>query len=246
MSSPAKNAPSRSIYVGTSGWAYKVWQPEFYPPKLAQTKFLQHYGTRLNAVEVNYTFRHLLTEKTITNWLAQTPEEFQFIIKANQRITHIKRLKDVGDSLDRFLSSIQPLASARRLGPVLFQLPPNMKAAPEVLDNFLSLLPRTLRAAFEFRHKSWFEDEPISVLRKHDAALCVAETEEFVTPEIHTAPFVYYRFRCSEYSDEARQKLAERVQNSVAEGRDVFAFFKHEESPESPLWATELLARVNP
>lgn len=130
------------LYVGTSGWAYKQWQPDFYPPKLAQTKFLNFYSSKLNAVEVNYTFRHLLSEKTINNWLAQTPDSFRFALKANQAITHIKRLKaGVEEPLNRFLSSVGPLASAGRLGPILFQLPPQMKAAPDVLASFLGMLP---------------------------------------------------------------------------------------------------------
>ncbi|MGE5114585.1 MAG: DUF72 domain-containing protein [Acidobacteriaceae bacterium] len=233
--------PAARVHVGTSGWAYKVWQPAFYPEKLPQTKYLQHYATRLNTVEVNYTFRHLLTEKTVTNWLQQTPENFKFVIKANQRITHIKRLKDVDDSLKAFVGSISPLERADRLGPVLFQLPPNMKAAPEVLDAFLGKLPKALRAAFEFRHESWFGDESTQVLRNHGAALCVAESDEFTTPEIHTGSFAYFRFRRSDYSKEDRDKLVARIDAAAAQGKDVFAFFKHEERPDSPLWAVEVL-----
>jgi uncharacterized protein YecE (DUF72 family) len=229
------------IRVGTSGWAYKQWQPAFYPEKLAQTKFLQFYATQLNTVEVNYTFRHNLTEKTIENWLKQTPEKFQFVIKANQRITHIKRLTDVDESIGRFLSSVAPLASAGRLGPVLFQLPPNMKAIPEVLDAFLGLLPRTLKAAFEFRHQSWFAPEIEEILKRHGAALCIAESDDFVTPELVTAPFVYYRFRRSEYPDADRAVLLDRVQKVLKDGKEVFAFFKHEERPDGALWARELL-----
>ncbi len=232
---------SARVYVGTSGWAYKVWQPMFYPPKLAQSRYLQHYATMLNTVEVNYTFRHLLTEKTIGNWLQQTPESFKFVVKANQRITHIKRLKDVDDPLNAFVSSVSPLERVGRLGPILFQLPPNLKASAEVLDAFLGKLPKGLRAAFEFRHESWLADEITDILKRHGSALCVAESDDFTTPEVHTAPFVYYRFRRSDYSDADRNKLAERVASASAEGKEVFAFFKHEERPESPLWAVELL-----
>lgn len=233
-------APAR-IHVGTSGWAYKQWQPAFYPEKLAQSKYLQFYATQLNTVEVNYTFRHNLTEKTIENWLKQTPESFQFVVKANQRITHIKRLKEVDESVKWFVNSVAPLASAGRLGPILFQLPPNMKAAPEVLDAFLGLLPRTMRAAFEFRHQSWFGPEIEEILKKHGASLCIAESDEFVTPDIVTAPFVYYRFRKSEYPDADRAALLERVRKVLEGGKEVFAFFKHEERPDGALWARELL-----
>jgi len=134
------------LYVGTSGWAYKAWQPDFYPPKLAQAKFLSYYSSKLTAVEVNYTFRHLLSEKTIGNWLQQTPETFRFALKANQAITHFRKLKDgVEDVLTKFLSSIAPLQQAGRLGPVLFQLPPQMKASAEVLGSFLAVLPKPLQ-----------------------------------------------------------------------------------------------------
>jgi uncharacterized protein YecE (DUF72 family) len=227
--------------VGTSGWAYKVWQPAFYPEKLPQSKFLQHYATRLNTVEVNYTFRHLLTEKTIGSWLQQTPENFKFVVKANQKITHIKRLKEVDDALNAFVSSVSPLERSSRLGPVLFQLPPNMKASPEVLDRFLAMLPKALRAAFEFRHESWLRDEITDILRRHGAALCVAESDEFTTPEIHTGSFAYFRLRRSDYSEADRERLAERISAAAAQGKEVFAFFKHEERPDSPLWAMELL-----
>jgi uncharacterized protein YecE (DUF72 family) len=240
------NRESTKVFVGTSGWAYTAWKPGFYPEKLAQSKFLVHYASQLNTVEVNYTFRHLLSEKTIENWLKQTPEGFQFVVKANQRITHIKRLKDVDESLGRFLSSIAPLEAAGRLGPILFQLPPNMKAVPEVLDGFLTMLPRSLRAAFEFRHQSWFGDEITEILRRHNAALCIAESDDFQTPEIHTGPFAYYRFRCSDYSQEARNRLLDRVRQAGDGGKSVFAFFKHEERPESPMWALELLNSVQP
>lgn len=229
------------LYVGTSGWAYKVWQPKFYPEKLPQSKFLSYYSNKLTAVEVNYTFRHLLTEKTIHNWLRQTPESFRFALKANQAITHFRRLREgVEDVLGKFLSSVAPLEQAGRLGPVLFQLPPQMKAAPEVLDHFLAMLPRALQPAFEFRHESWFGEETYSVLRSHDAALCVAESDELATPDIATASFGYYRLRRSEYSQRERRERAEMLTRASAE-RDVYAFFKHEERPESPLWAMELL-----
>jgi uncharacterized protein YecE (DUF72 family) len=239
----SKPAPGQ-VYVGTSGWAYKVWQPAFYPPKVAQSKYLQHYATQLNTVEVNYTFRHLLTEKTINNWLQQTPENFKFVIKANQRITHIKRLKDVDDALGAFVSAVSPLERSGRLGPILFQLPPNLKASPEVLETFLTKLPNAMRAAFEFRHESWLSDEITEILRRHRAALCVAESDEFTTNEINTGPFVYYRFRRSDYSETDRKKLAVRVAAATSQGKEVFAFFKHEEHPESPLWAVELLERA--
>jgi uncharacterized protein YecE (DUF72 family) len=229
------------IFAGTSGWAYPSWKPDFYPQKLAQKKFLNHYSTQLNAVEVNFTFRQLVKDTTLQNWLAETPDNFHFTIKAHQVITHIKRLKSTEDFVPRFLSTIAPLESAGKLGPVLFQLPPNLKADRALLADFLKLLPKPLSAAFEFRHPSWFSDEIYETLREHPAALCVAETEELTTPEVVTAGFVYYRFRKPNYPPDERKQMIERIQHHLGEGRNVFAYFKHEETPEGAIYARELL-----
>src|SRR6266550_6620128 len=183
------------LYVGTSGWAYPSWKPAFYPEKLAQTKFLTHYSTQLNTVEVNLTSRQLLKETTAQKWITQTPEHFRFGIKAHQVITHIKRLKNTEDFVPRFLGTIEPLAQAGKLGPVLFQLPPNLKADAKLLEEFLAVLPRGVVSAFEFRHESWFTDEIFALLKSCNRALCVAETEERVTPDVVTADFCYYRYR---------------------------------------------------
>jgi uncharacterized protein YecE (DUF72 family) len=226
--------------VGTSGWAYPAWKPDFYPEKLAQKKFLQHYSTRLNAVEVNYSFRHIIAEKTLANWIADTPPGFAFCVKAHQAITHIRRLKNADEMLRRFLDSIQPLAGEGKLGPVLFQLPPNMKADAVLLADFLSQLPRTLPAAFEFRHVSWFSEPVYEAMRQCNAALCVAESDELTVPDVSTADFAYFRFRRSEYSPQERRSLAQRLQRTAADGRKVYAFLKHEERPESALWAEEV------
>jgi uncharacterized protein YecE (DUF72 family) len=232
------------LFAGTSGWAYPTWKPDFYPQKLAQKKFLGHYATQLNAVEVNFTFRQLVKETTLQNWLAETPATFRFTIKAHQVITHIKRLKETGDFLPRFLETIEPLAAAGKLGPVLFQLPPNLKVDGEVLETFLQALPKRLQSAFEFRHPSWFTDSTYDALRKHEAALCVAETEELTTPEVATANFVYYRFRRPNYPPDERQAMVDRIQGHLGAGRDVFAYFKHEDTPEGAMYARELLSTV--
>jgi uncharacterized protein YecE (DUF72 family) len=232
------------LFVGTSGWAYSSWKPDFYPAKLAQKKFLSHYATQLNTVEVNFTFRQLVKETTIQNWIEQTPTTFRFGVKAHQVITHIKRLKGAEDFVPRFLATIEPLASASKLGPVLFQLPPNLKADVALLRDFLALLPRTLPAAFEFRHDSWFTDATWELLKSRGAALCVAETEERTTPDIATGPFVYYRFRKPNYTEEERRGMVARIGEHMAAGRDVFAYFKHEETPEGALCAVDLLRGV--
>lgn len=229
------------LFAGTSGWAYPSWKPDFYPQKLAQKKFLSHYATQLNAVEVNFTFRQLVKETTLQNWLAETPADFRFTIKAHQVITHIKRLRETEEFVQRFLGTIEPLAAVSKLGPVLFQLPPNLKVDHELLRAFLNSLPKRLPATFEFRHASWFVDETYSLLREQGAALCVAETEEMTTPEVATAGFVYYRFRKPNYPPDERKAMVDRIHQHLDAGRDVFAYFKHEETPEGAIYARELL-----
>ncbi len=233
------------LFAGTSGWAYPSWKPAFYPEKLAQKKFLSHYTTQLNTVEVNFTFRQLVKETTIQNWLQDSPAHFRFGIKAHQVITHIKRLKGTQDFVARFLSTIEPLAAAGKLGPVLFQLPPNLKADTALLQDFLAVLPRTVPAAFEFRHESWFTDATWDVLKAGNVALCVAETETRMTPDVATAPFAYYRFRKPTYTGEERQSMMDRIRQHLAEGRNVFAYFKHEETPDGALYAVEMLREIS-
>lgn len=229
------------LYVGTSGWAYPTWKPDFYPAKLAQAKFLQHYSTRLNTVEVNFTFRQLVKDTTVRKWIGETPAGFRFGVKAHQVITHIKRLKQTEDFVPRFVATIEPLAQAGKLGPVLFQLPPNLKMDASLLEEFLRTLPRGLPAAFEFRHESWFTDEVFNLLKSHKRALCVAETEERVTPDVTTADFGYYRYRKPTYTPEERKVMTGRLREHLAAGRDVYAYYKHEETPEGALYAVEVL-----
>jgi uncharacterized protein YecE (DUF72 family) len=232
------------LFVGTSGWAYPTWKPDFYPAKLAQKKFLGHYATRLNTVEVNFTFRQLVKETTVQNWIQETPAQFRLGVKAHQVITHIKRLKGTEDFVPRFLATIEPLAAAGKLGPVLFQLPPNLKADAALLGDFLALLPRSLPAAFEFRNESWFCDATWDTLKSRDVSLCVAETEERTTPDVVTGPFVYYRFRKPSYTPDERAAMLARIREHMAAGRDVFAYFKHEETPEGALYAVDLLSEA--
>jgi uncharacterized protein YecE (DUF72 family) len=228
------------LYVGTSGWAYPSWKPAFYPAKLAQKKFLNFYATKLNAVEVNFSFRQLLKETTIANWLAETPEQFRFTIKAHQVLTHIKRLKDTEEFLKRFLGTLETLERSGRMGPVLFQLPPNLKADQALLAEFLKCLPRSMRAAFEFRHESWFADATWDTLRQRNVALCIAETEERTTPDVVTTDFAYYRYRKPSYTADERKAMVGRIEEHLAAGRDVFAYFKHEETPEGALYAVDV------
>ena len=229
------------LYVGTSGWAYPIWKPEFYPKDVPAKSFLKFYATKLNAVEVNYTFRRLLSEKAAESWMNDAGPDFRFVTKANQYITHMRRLKNAEEPLQRFLGSLDPLLRRKQLGPVLFQLPPNLKADVAVLSEFLALLPPVVQCAFEFRHESWFNDGTYQALKKHNVAMCIAETESITTPEERTAKYIYFRFRKPGYDAAEIRKLADRVERCLADGLETYAFFKHEEDPRSPLNAVELL-----
>jgi uncharacterized protein YecE (DUF72 family) len=233
------------LYAGTSGWAYPSWKPDFYPAKLAQAKFLQYYATQLNAVEVNFTFRQLVKETTAQKWIESTPAGFRLSIKAHQVITHIKRLKQTEDFIPRFLSTIEPLARAEKLGPLLFQLPPNMKADAKLLQEFLAALPRAVPSAFEFRHASWFTDEIFDLLKSGNRALCVAETEERTTPDVVTADFCYYRYRKPSYTPDERRSMVDRIREHLGQSRNVFAYFKHEETPQGAIYAVDVLKEVS-
>ncbi len=241
----AEPSAASMFFAGTSGWAYSAWKPLFYPAKLPAKEFLKFYSAQLNAVEVNYTFRRMINEKTVAAWISQTSPTFRFVLKAHQAITHFRRLNNADEPLQRFLDCIQPLASAGRLGPVLFQLPPNLKADLELLNSFLALVPRKLRAAFEFRHASWFSEEVYAALRQHKAAMCIAENDDLQTPDVLTTDFAYFRLRKSAYSTEDRARIAASMRARVEAGEhEVYAFFKHEENPDSPLYARELLQAV--
>jgi uncharacterized protein YecE (DUF72 family) len=231
-------------FIGTSGWAYASWKPGFYPAALPQKKFLEYYATQLNSVEVNYTFRQLPTESMLTGWLAATGAGFRFSFKAPQRLTHILRLKDCSDAVAALSHALAPVAAAGRMGVVLFQLPPNFKADVPRLDSFLADANRFgLRMAFEFRHSTWFCDEAYAALRQHRVALCVAESDELVTPDVATASFTCYRLRRSGYSAAQLEAIQNTLRRRRSEG-DVFAYFKHEEQPTGAIHAVDTFRRL--
>jgi uncharacterized protein YecE (DUF72 family) len=228
------------IYAGTSGWAYASWKPKFYPAKLSSKKFLEYYATRLNSVEVNYTFRSIPSEKLLAGWIDATPVGFKFAIKAHQRITHFKRLRDAAEVTKEFLDSLQPLRKAKKLGPVLFQLRGDFKCDVALLKDFLKGLPRGTQAAFEFRNASWFCDEVYDALRKANVTLCQAESDDLEPPNVVTADFSYLRLRKPSYSVKARDEIAKKV-TGLAQKGEVSAYFKHEDTPEGALYAEDLL-----
>ena len=233
-----------SLYAGTSGWAYSSWKPDFYPADVPAKRFLEHYASRLNSVEVNYTFSKLPSAAMVASWLAATPQSFRFSFKAPQRITHFSRLKDCGAHIAEFFDSIAEVGEAGRMGAILFQLPPNFKADVARLTAFLG--EPTLRGftaaafAFEFRHASWFSEEVFQALRHHGAALCVAESDELETPQVQTGTMAYYRLRKSAYTEAAIERMAASLATQSA-ARNVYAYFKHEDTPDGPLRAEALL-----
>lgn len=230
-----------NVYAGTSGWAYSTWKPDFYPAKLGAAKFLSYYATRLNSVEVNYTFRRIPTEKLLTGWIEATPADFKFAVKAHQAITHFKRLRNAGEATAEFMASLEPLRAAKKLGPVLFQLPPFLKCDAALLKGFLAGLPRKTRSAFEFRHASWFNEEVYGLLRRANVALCLAESDDLETPDVETADFSYLRLRKESYPAKVRKEMARKVAGLSRRG-NVYAYFKHEDTPEGALYAEDLLA----
>ena len=231
-----------SVFAGTSGFAYPAWKPAFYPKNVASKNFLSYYATRLNCVEINYTYRQLPKSSTLEGWVNTTPDGFVFAPKAHMKLTHILRLKNAADFTEVFLRAIDPLRSARRLGPILYQLPPNLKCDMGLLSEYLSLLPADLRFAFEFRHESWLNGPVYELLGKHQICLCLAESDRLEVPKVFTAGFTYFRLRKADYPEEARRRIAAQVRELSNSGRDVYVFFKHEDDPQGALYAEELLA----
>ncbi|OWK40803.1 DUF72 domain-containing protein [Fimbriiglobus ruber] len=224
--------------VGTSGFSYPKWKGSFYPAKLPAKQMLGFYATQFRSVEMNNTFYRAPTASTLEGWAEQVPVDFRFVLKAPQEITHIKRLKDVGESVASFLEAAGVLKE--RLGPLLFQLPPNFKKDVPRLLAFLALLPPGCRAAMEFRHSSWFDDEVFGTLRDHRAGLCIAdETDDLVVPFVATTDWGYLRLRRPDYDAAALAAWAARAK-AQAWG-DCFVFFKHEDEGRGPKMAARLL-----
>jgi uncharacterized protein YecE (DUF72 family) len=229
------------VAVGTSGFAYKEWKGSFYPSDLKADDFLRFYASRLHAVEINNTFYRMPTEKLLVSWTGQVPEDFTFVLKASQRITHRKRLKECGEELQYFLRTANTLGA--KLGPTLFQLPPNLKKDLPRLQDFLTLLPTASRAAFEFRHPSWFDEEVYGLLRVHGAALVAAEADPedsaVATTFVPTADWGYLRLRRKAYDRAALAAWAARIREAGWD--EAFVFFKHEDGATGPRLAAEFM-----
>jgi uncharacterized protein YecE (DUF72 family) len=229
------------VLAGTSGYAYAPWRGTFYPEDLPSKEMLRYYATKLPAVEINNTFYRMPSKELLANWAAQVPGTFRFALKASQKITHIARLKpEAAPSVAYFLESAGTLGE--RLGPLLFQLPPNLKKDIARLSGFLALLPSKIRVAFEFRHESWFDEETFATLRSAGAALCVAEDEKLATPPVATAPWGYLRLRRQDYGEAELRSWAGKIREKPWE--DVYVFFKHEEEGTGPALAAQFMEIV--
>jgi uncharacterized protein YecE (DUF72 family) len=235
---------SGRLLLGTSGFAYPEWKGEFYPPDIKAGEMLSYYATRFSSVEINYTFQTTPEEKTLRKWVADTPDDFVFSLKAHRTITHMRRLSpEAAEPLAVFLASCTPLEG--RLGAILFQCPPNMKADLPRLEAFLSFLPTGRRYAFEFRHGTWNDDAVYEVLRSKGAAWCVADTDEIPCAFTRTAPgFAYLRLRKTFYEDEELAGWAKHIGEALAEGVDVYCYFKHEEAGRGVHFARSLGAML--
>lgn len=228
------------IWTGTSGFSYKEWKGSFYPEDLPAARMLEHYAQRLDAVEINNTFYRLPRAEMLAKWKAQTPDGFAFVLKASRRITHMKRLKDADEPLG-YLAQAAREGLGDRLGPILFQLPPYLKKDVERLRDFLAILPSGLRAAFEFRHESWFGDDIYAALADGGAALVAADVGEGEPPVEATAGFGYARLRRPEYDDAGLAAWAKKLRGAGWD--EAFAFFKHEEAGAGPALAERFRER---
>jgi uncharacterized protein YecE (DUF72 family) len=232
--------PGLRVRVGTSGWNYPEWKGAFYPGDLAAARMLAFYAGRFPTVEVNATFYRMPTPKILGAWAAQVPEAFVFALKAPRRITHFARLRDVDEPVDFLCETARTLGG--RLGPLLFQLPPNFAKDADRLARVLARIPRDLHAAFEFRHASWFADDVYGLLRRANAALAIVDTEEGTTPEVATADWGYFRLREVDYADADLARWAGRIRTIGAGWAEAFVYFKHEERATGPALAGRLVA----
>ncbi|NIR46399.1 MAG: DUF72 domain-containing protein [Gemmatimonadetes bacterium] len=230
----------QKIYAGTSGYSYPEWKGSFYPADLPQKGFLEYYADRFSTVEINNTFYRFPRSSLLEGWRDGTPDGFIFSVKANQGITHRGRLRDVEELTRDFVERCKLLGD--KLGPILFQLPPNFKRDDERLADFADILDPRLRYAFEFRHPSWFDESVFELLSGSGFGLCVSEGEKLETPRVATGKFAYIRLRKDDYSDADLADWHDWMERQTREGREVFAYLKHDEAGESPEYALRLLA----
>jgi uncharacterized protein YecE (DUF72 family) len=220
------------LYIGTSGWVYQHWRGIFYPGDLAQTKWLEFYTQHFSTVELNNTFYQLPAEKTFAGWRERSSPGFVYAVKASRLITHLKKLRNVEGALQNFLSRAKLLGE--KLGPLLYQLPPNMPRNDAVLEAFLHVLPSELCHVFEFRHESWLEEEVFDLLREYNAGFCIFDMPELTTPVIATADFAYVRFHGSTglysscYTDAELEEWARRIASLGKDLKAAYIYFNND------------------
>ena len=236
--------PNRAqLRVGTSGYAYKEWKGSFYPEKLSNGEMLRFYSQHFSTVEINHTFYRMPAERVLLAWAESVPAGFQFALKANQQLTHIQKLRQCESTLKRFLEAASVLTENDRLGPILVQLPPTFHAELEVLEEFLKLRPRAFRFALEVRHASWHNEQTYALLRQHETALCLAETDKETSPEVLTTDFAYVRLRREAYTDKQLSAWKQRFDAWVRQGINAYVYLKHEDAGKAPAYARRLLAQ---
>jgi uncharacterized protein YecE (DUF72 family) len=229
------------LWVGTSGFQYAEWKGNFYPEDLPTSKMLPFYAGRFSTTEINYSFHRIPGAKTIESWKTATPEEFRFALKAPQKLTHWAKLRDCADTLEYFYGIVSKLGN--KLGPILFQLPPSFKKDAAVFGSFLRELP-LVQAAFEFRHKSWFDDEIFGLLKARKLALCIADTDTMTTPPKVTTDYGYLRLRREDYQKVDIERWAKFVRQQQGQWREAFIYFKHEESGIGPKLARQMVELI--
>jgi uncharacterized protein YecE (DUF72 family) len=237
------------IYIGLSGYSYKAWQgpTRFYPPGVKAAGFLRYYATRYRTVELDGIWYRLPTDNAVQAWLEQTPSQFIYAPKAHREITHIRRLKPESlPTLETMLARLEPLHQAGKLGPILLQLPPNLRRDDSRLATFLGSLPSTHRWAVEFRHDSWHAGEIERLLRDHNVAWAAVETDEHDAEDRDTANFRYARLRRSSYESPQLRRWAERFRESLKKEQDCFVYCKHEDEGSPWVWADELMQLLGP
>lgn len=231
-----------NILAGTSGYSYKEWKGIFYPQDLPDKKMLSFYSQQLPAVEINNTFYRMPKVEMLESWLEQVPDNFQFILKASRKITHIKRLKKCEEETEYLFKTAQTLK--KQLGVILFQLPPFLRKDAVRLENFLKLIPKKVKATFEFRHETWFDEEIYDILKAKEYALCFSDTEDNKQKKIvSTTPWGYLRLRKQNYSESGLKKWLKTINDQSWE--KVFVFFKHEDEGAGPKMAKHFLELAN-
>lgn len=230
------------LYVGTSGFSYPEWRGNFYPAGLPGEEMLRHYSRVFRSVEVNNTFYRFPGTTQVEQWRKATPRGFRFSIKAHRLITHIKRLRDVGEAVRTQLDRIEGLKDRR--GPVLFQLPPSLRRDLPLLKEFLSALP-PVPLAVEFRHASWYDHKVYDALAEHRAALAIMESDEDEPVMEFVGPLVYLRLHRSAYPPAAMKTWARRIREQINRKKDVYAYFTHEDGAPAPAYAGQLRTMVD-